>query len=172
MQRGGKNAKRRSERKGKKEMGGKNAKKNTRRDRLDNGIPIRAFGGKLPCWDKDTFLTACKDRGYISLVAVANAMSEQLDMTMYQARHIIITGRWRWEYILVMSSYFEFTMREFCDIFLRGFFKETRKGHYVCHCDAPKMLIQEAKKPMSKTKDEKIKEISEILLKGEAKDEE
>lgn len=154
-------------------MGGKNAKKRNRRlDRLDNGIPIRAYGGKLPCWDRGTFLKACKDRGYISLTAVAVAMSEQLEMTIYQARHIIITGRWRWEYILVMSSYFEFTMREFCDIFLRGFFKETRRGHYVCHCDTPKLLIKEAQRPMTKTKDDKIKEISEILLRGEGKDEE
>ena len=86
----------------------------------------------LPTWDKKKFLQVCADRGYTHERTVVYAVAEQLNLARSTTQELLSTGRMRWEQILVIGAYFEMTPKEFCDVFLSGFFEEkvgSRKNH-------------------------------------------
>lgn len=108
---------------------------------------------KLPAWDKDTFLEICADRGYISRYSVTDLMHKKLNLSQSRANTLLINGNWRWEQMLVIGAELEMTPKEFAGTFLRGFFKENRTGHYVCHLDDVDSYIPQ-RNEKEKTSDE------------------
>lgn len=111
---------------------------------LANLLPIEQ-------WSKETLMKIASDRGYRSEQAVVYALSSELGCTMATAKKMLETGRMTWGQVMVIGAMFEMTPREFCDTFMRGYFKETTVGTFVATLDDPVPLLQ---KPIT-TKNER-----------------
>lgn len=148
---------------------GKIAKVGSKRKRKSNSgvktqrkkIPTKA----LPTWDKDKFYTLAIDRGYVSKRSIVRLVAETLGYADSGAEMMISTGRFRWEQILCLGSVLEMTPKEFCDIFLRGYFKENNQGRFICQVDD----IEQMLKPPKVRIKSKIEEI-EIDEENESED--
>lgn len=119
----------------------------------------------LPTWDKKKFLQVCADRGYTHERTVVYAVAEQLNLARSTTQELLSTGRMRWEQILVIGAFFEMTPKEFCDVFLSGFFEETEQGHYRCSLEHKDWVLNPPKireNPVEKKKLEAVKIIDLI----------
>lgn len=95
----------------------------------------------LPTWDARTFLRVARDRGYASMRAVIYTLSRELNVTPQTIERMLSSGRFKWEHILFLGDYFEMTPKEFCDVFLHGYFAETRNGNYRAKFENARMLL-------------------------------
>lgn len=81
-------------------------------------------------WDREKFMLVARDRGYQTEEAVIYAVGQELNLE----RHIVVlmlkTGRCSWGQVLCLGAMLEMTPKEFCDIFMSGYFVE-RFGEYV-----------------------------------------
>lgn len=117
----------------------------------------------LPTWNKDRLLLVAKDRGYPTEASVVNAVGKELELSRSTVADMIGTGRFRWEQILVIGSMFEMSPREFCDVFLSGFFIEDNNGHFRCHINDHRTLLRPPKVKDKPLKSEEIlRELEEI----------
>ena len=73
-------------------------------------------------WDKDKFLLVARDRGYRTEEAVVNVVAEELATNYTKAVMMVEGGRFTWGQVLVLGAKFEMTPKEFCDIFMAGYF--------------------------------------------------
>lgn len=114
----------------------------------------------LPTWDKNKFLLVANDRGYPTEESIVYAIGEELGLARSVVKNILSTGRLRWEQMLVVASFLEMSPKEFCDIFLSGFFIEDNLGHYKCHVENKEVLLRppKVKDRTAKTKTERLLE--------------
>lgn len=75
-------------------------------------------------WDKDKFMLVAKDRGYQTYDAILLAVQNELNLDRSRADNLIRKGKYTWGQVLCMGALFEMTPKEFCDIFLSGYFVE------------------------------------------------
>lgn len=86
-----------------------------------------------------------KDRGYTTEEGIVFAIGKYLGLSRVTVKYALYTGRFSWEQILCIGSFFEMSPREFCDVFLSGFFIEDDLGHYKCHVDNVEMILHPPK---------------------------
>lgn len=96
----------------------------------------------IPQWSKATLMSIAHDRGYRTEQAVVYVLSMELGCTMSTAKRILETGRMTWGQVMVIGALFEMTPREFCDTFMRGYFKENAAGVFVAELEDPVPLLQ------------------------------
>lgn len=103
----------------------------------------RLFYGRnqLPTWSLDIFLKVAADRGYATKRTICYQLSRAMDVTPESVEHMIRTGKFRWEHILFLGDFFQMTPREFCDVFLHGYFQETSSGHFRAKFEHAMMLL-------------------------------
>ena len=75
-------------------------------------------------WDRGKFILVARDRGYQTDEAIAGAVSKQLGISFRKAQLMIDSGRFTWGQIMLTGALFEMTPKEFCDIFMAGYFIE------------------------------------------------
>lgn len=103
-------------------------------------------------WDEAKFRAVTKDRGFFDDATTAAIISETLDCSLIMANKIIRTGRLTFNQCLVLGSLFEMTPKEFCDVFLNGYFREIgESGVYRAYVEDPQALLR---KPTRKKKGE------------------
>lgn len=96
----------------------------------DERIRLGAREGINLQWDKDKFLLVAKDRGYQTEEAINAAVQKQLKISYNKARLMINSGRFTWGQVLLVGALLEMTPKEFCDIFMSGYFVECA-GSYM-----------------------------------------
>lgn len=94
----------------------KNAKGTDKEAAIKEGINLQ--------WDKEKFLLVAKDRGYRTEEAVTYAVKEELDVNYEKAKVMVNGGRFTWGQVMLLGAKFEMTPKEFCDIFMAGYFLE------------------------------------------------
>lgn len=75
-------------------------------------------------WDKEKFLLVTRDRGYRTEEATAYAVKEELGVSYEKAKVMVNGGRFTWGQVMLLGAKFEMTPKEFCDIFMAGYFLE------------------------------------------------
>ncbi|MBQ1296633.1 MAG: hypothetical protein IIY21_21495 [Clostridiales bacterium] len=90
--------------------------------------------GLYVSWDKDKFDSIARDRGYQTDEMVLSAVAEELRMSRINARLAIQNGRFTWGQVLCLGALMQMTPKEFCDVFLSGYFVE-RYGEFRAEYD-------------------------------------
>lgn len=107
--------------------------KRRRAFRNDHNIKMyfaRTADGELSVsWDRDRFNLVAADRGFQTEEMVLSAMMEELRLDRTKAKLLIDSGRFSWGQVLCLGAMLQMTPKEFCDVFLSGYFVE-QYGEY------------------------------------------
>lgn len=108
--------------------------------------------GFFVSWDKEKFLLVASDRGYQTDSAIIQAVSEELRLDRTRAKLIVDNGRFTWGQVLCLGAMLEMTPKEFCDIFLVGYFVD-QFGEYRASVDnlSKDKLLMNAIKPQKES---------------------
>ena len=101
-------------------------------------------------WDVDKLRQIAKDRGYFTDLALATTISEVLDLGIANTYKLITNGKLSWGQCIVIGSLFEMTPKEFCDVFLSGYFREVADGVYKAHVEDTEALLDKPYQPKRK----------------------
>lgn len=73
-------------------------------------------------WDRQKFMTLARDRGYMTEEGVIYAVGKEIGFDRQSTRLLLKTGKFTWGQVLCIGVLFQMNPREFCDIFLSGYF--------------------------------------------------
>ena len=101
-------------------------------------------------WSKDILLLVARDRGYLTEAAVVSAIEGELGLSRARAMRVLETGKLTWGQVLCLGALFEMTPKEFCDVFMNGYFQESF-GQLIASYDNidKEALLKRAIKPQS-----------------------
>lgn len=85
-------------------------------------------------WNKELFLLVGKDRGYQTEEALIYAVQKELGLSRTKAKILVDKGRFTWGQVLCVGAMLEMTPKEFCDVFMSGYFVEYM-GEYIASHD-------------------------------------
>lgn len=85
-------------------------------------------------WDRDKFMIVARDRGYRTEESIVYAIGKDLNLDRQRAMLLFKTGKFTWGQVLCVGALLEMTPKEFCDIFMSGYFVESF-GNYVASYD-------------------------------------
>lgn len=114
-----------------------------RRGKKDDRKPMTAMKRMQPIitWDVERLMSVARDRGYFTEIAVTAAIAEALNITISGAKRMIQSGRLSWGQCMVIGALFEMTPKEFCDIFMSGYFREVADGVFKAQVDDVEALL-------------------------------
>lgn len=92
-------------------------------------------------WDAERLMDVARDRGYFTDYAVTAAVSEALNVTLRGAEKMLKLGKLTWGQCMVIGSVFEMTPKEFCDVFMSGYFVEVADGVFKAHVEDTETLL-------------------------------
>ena len=102
-------------------------------------------------WDKELFLLVGKDRGYQTEEALVYAVQNELDITRVKAKSLVDKGKWTWGQVMCVGAMLEMTPKEFCDIFMSGYFVEYMGEYYASYNNIDKSeLLKRVGRPSKK----------------------
>ena len=83
----------------------------------------------------NTLMQVARDRGYFTELAVTASVSEALNISIGGADQLLQSGKMSWGQCMVIGSLFEMTPKEFCDVFMSGYFVEVADGVFRAKVD-------------------------------------
>lgn len=92
-------------------------------------------------WDKEKFLLVARDRGYQTEEALIYAVKNELGLNYERARIMVDRGRFTWGQALCIGAMLEMTPREFCDVFMSGYFVEYMGEYYASYENIDKSAL-------------------------------
>lgn len=92
-------------------------------------------------WDIDTLMSVARDRGYFTEIAVIATIAEALNISVQGAKMMLTVGKLSWSQCIIIGAVFEMTPKEFCDVFLHGYFKEVADGVFKAQVDDIESLL-------------------------------
>ena len=92
-------------------------------------------------WNKELFLLVGKDRGYQTEEALVYAVQKELDLSRTKAKILVDKGRFTWGQVLCVGAMLEMTPKEFCDVFMSGYFVEYMGEYYASHQNIDKSAL-------------------------------
>ena len=125
-------------------------------------------------WDRDRFMLIASDRGYQTEEALIGDIAKELNIDRSGVRLLMDKGRFTWGQVLVLGAMFDMTPKEFCDIFLAGYFVD-RYGEYRASCvnmDKQALLKNPVRPETAEPEEEVEMDIIEIGPDGKPVDEE
>ena len=82
-------------------------------------------------WDRKRLDTIARTRGFRTKEGVDYVVANELGITMRSATRIVNNGKMTWGQCILIGAMFEMTPKEFCDVFMYNYFKETPNGDFV-----------------------------------------
>ena len=73
-------------------------------------------------WDRQKFMTLARDRGYMTEEGIVYAVGKEIGFDRKSTRLLLNTGKFTWGQVLCIGVLFQMNPKEFCDIFLSGYF--------------------------------------------------
>ena len=92
------------------------------------------YDGISISWDREKFMLVARDRGYLTEASVLHAVSKELLLNRERAKLILSTGKFTWGQVMCLGAMLKMTPKEFCDIFLAGYFVDYY-GQFVASYD-------------------------------------
>jgi len=113
------------------------AKARWRRGKADDTKALTIMKRMQPIvtWDIEKLMQVTRDRGFYTEVAVIAAIAESLNTTVGGTKKMLDSGRLTWSQCIIIGAIFEMTPKEFCDVFLSGYFKEVADGVFKAQLD-------------------------------------
>lgn len=120
--------------------------------KADDKKPMRVMKRMQPIitWDVERLMMIARDRGFFTEVAVVATIAETLNITIVGASNLLKCGKLSWGQCIVIGSLFEMTPKEFCDVFLSGYFREVADGVYKAHVEDTEALLDRPYQPKRK----------------------
>lgn len=99
-------------------------------------------------WDRERFLLVAKDRGYQTEEALIGDVAKELSLNRPSAKLLLEKGRFTWGQVMCVGAMLEMTPKEFCDIFLPGYFTDNHGEFRASHDNLDRWtLLQRAIRP-------------------------
>lgn len=92
-------------------------------------------------WNKDLFIHVARDRGYQTEEAVVYAVEKELGLDRAKATLLINSGRFSWGQVMCIGAMLQMTPREFCDVFMAGYFEEYKGEWYASYNSIDKSAL-------------------------------
>lgn len=92
-------------------------------------------------WDTEKLMAVARDRGFFTDVAVIATIAQTLNISVSGTEKLIRSGKLSWSQCIIIGALFEMTPKEFCDVFLSGYFKEVADGVFKAHVDDIEALL-------------------------------
>lgn len=114
-----------------------------KKGKKDDTKPMNVMKKMQPIitWDAERLMDVARDRGYFTDYAVTAAVSEALNVTLRGAEKMLKLGKLTWGQCMVIGSVFEMTPKEFCDVFMSGYFVEVADGVFKAHVEDTETLL-------------------------------
>lgn len=90
---------------------------------------LRGTLAPLPSWSFDTLKHIARDRGYFTEEGLTYHLSQELELSYAETQKALKSGQLTFGQVLLIGSFFDMTPREFCDTFLRDYFKDSYGGY-------------------------------------------
>ena len=75
-------------------------------------------------WDREKFFQVANDRGYQTESSVIHAVDEELRVGRAKAEAMMRRGKFTWGQVLCLGALMQMTPKEFCNVFLSGYFED------------------------------------------------
>lgn len=82
------------------------------------------YDGTELSWDKEKFMLVARDRGYLTEQSIIYAVEKELAITRSLSKVLLEKGKFTWGQVMCIGAMLRMTPKEFCDIFLSGYFVE------------------------------------------------
>lgn len=99
-----------------------------RRDHTFSSL-MEEYGTGLS-WSKEKFMLVARDRGYLSEQSIVTAIAKELNLYIERARALLNNGKFTWGQVMCLGALLKMNPKEFCDIFMSGYFVEYY-GEYI-----------------------------------------
>ena len=106
-------------------------------------------------WDAERLMAIARDRGYFTEVAVSAAIADALNITISGADKLLKSGRLTWSQCIIIGAIFEMTPKEYCDVFMSGYFVEVADGVFKAHVEDTETLLDAPYRAKPKEGDDK-----------------
>lgn len=107
-------------------------------------------------WDKSKFMLVARDRGYFTNISTIVAISEELCLDKETVNVLLRNGKFTWGQVMCLGALLEMTPREFCDIFLSGYFVECCGQFVASYDNLDKSVLLERATTLSRKKLEQL----------------
>lgn len=101
---------------------------------------LRATLAPLPSWSIETLKLIARDRGYFTDEGFTYDLSRELELGYTEMQKALKSGQLTFGQVLLIGSFLEMTPREFCDTFLRDYFKDNH-GSYRAEVTDKRALL-------------------------------
>lgn len=116
-------------------------------------------------WDAEKLRHIARDRGYFTDAAVTAVIANAFGISTLATTKLMNSGRLSWGQCAVIGAIFEMTPREFCDVFMSGYFREVADGVYHAYIeDIPEFVAN------LQAKQRRRASVSEKITESEAED--
>lgn len=105
-------------------------------------------------WDVSKLRQIAKDKGFFTDVALMAVISETLNISIGGASTLLETGKLSWGQCIVIGAVLEMTPKEFCDVFLSGYFKDYGNGVFKAYVEDTSALLDAPYRALVKNKGE------------------
>ena len=106
---------------------------------------LRGTLAPLPSWSLDTLKLIARDRGYFTDEGFIYRISQELELGYTETEKALKSGRLTFGQVLLIGSFLELTPREFCDLFLRDYFKDSYGAYRAEVTDKRALLTKPVK---------------------------
>lgn len=111
-----------------------------------NDAPVLTVSKRMQpilSWDADKLMSIARDRGYYTDIAVKTAVADAFDISSLASARLLNSGKLTWNQCMIIGALFEMSPKEFCDVFMTGYFQEVADGVFKAHLDDPDALLKE-----------------------------
>ena len=107
----------------------------------DSGMAVSRRLQPVVQWDVTKLEQIARDRGFYTRAALVAVIAERLDTTINCVSHLLNIGKLSWSQCILIGALFEMTPKEFCDVFLSGYFREVADGVFRAYVEDPTALL-------------------------------
>lgn len=108
------------------------------------------YDGIQTSWNKEKFMLCARDRGYLTEQSITYAVEKELNITRALARVLLDKGKFTWGQVMCVGAMLEMSPREFCDIFLYGYFVDYHGSFIASYQNIDKSVLLKRATVMNK----------------------
>ena len=101
---------------------------------VETVLPTRGYQ-PITQWDLDKLKLIARDRGYFTDTAMTAVIADAFDISIKATTELLHNGRLSWGQCAVIGAIFEMSPKEYCDVFMSGYFREVADGVYKAYID-------------------------------------
>lgn len=101
-------------------------------------------------WNREKFMLCARDRGYLTEASIIYAVEKELNITRALAKVLLKKGKFTWGQVMCIGAMLQMSPREFCDIFLYGYFVDYHGQFIASYKNVDKTVLLKRATVMNK----------------------